>query len=148
MNQSDWANDKNEKMKKILFMLILIVFGCKDKETELNEKTEKRKEKAEIPGTYEDAILDMDAEKLALLSIIKKIPNDTLHLVLKDYLYKTGFFIDNNTQVDKVIDTISQKYNIPKVKIASLLFSYKYEMLTKDEIEQNAIEAERDKQQE
>lgn len=144
-------------MKKLLLILILIVFGCKDtEETESikvqeqgKEKEEnKRKEKKEKTTTYADMVLELDAEKLALLSIIKKIPNDTLHLVLKDYIDKTFPLVTDASKVDKIIDDISQKYHIPKVKIASIVFSYNYEMLTKDEIEQSAIENEQDNNQE
>lgn len=134
-------------MKKILLLLILLVFGCNDrKETEFIKEQEQRKEKK--TRTYADAILELDAEKLALLSIIKKIPNDTLHLVLKDYLNKTISSVSDINKVDKIIDTISQKYHISKIKIASLVFSYNYEMITKDEIEQNAIANEQDNKQE
>jgi hypothetical protein len=131
-------------MKKVLILLILVFSGCKDnEETEFAKEMKQRKEKGERILSYTDAILEMDAEKLTLLSIIKKVPNDTLHLILKDYLNKTGFVINDNTQVDKIIDTISQKYDISKIKIASIVFSYNYEMLTRDEIEQIAIENEK-----
>ena len=134
-------------MKKILLLLILLVFGCNDrKETEFIKEQEQRKEKK--TRTYADAILELDAEKLALLSIIKKIPNDTLHLVLKDYLNKTISSVSDINKVDKIIDTISQKYHISKIKIASIVFSYNYEMITKDEIEQNAIANEQENKQE
>ncbi|MFV8352021.1 hypothetical protein [Flavobacterium sp. XS2P14] len=144
-------------MKKLLLILILIVFGCKDtEETESikmqeqeNEKGKnKRKDKKEKTTTYADMVLKLDAEKLALLSIIKKIPNDTLHLVLKDYIDKTFPLVTDVAKIDKIIDNISQKYHISKVKIASIVFSYNYEMLTKDEIEQSAIENEQDNNQE
>lgn len=141
-------------MKKLLLLFILIVFGCKDtEETESIKVQEQGKEKGENKrkekiATYADMILKLDAEKLALLSIIKKIPNDTLHLVLKDYINKTFPLVTDVSKVDKIIDTISQKYHISKVKIASIVFSYNYEMLTKDEIEQSAIENEQDNNQE
>ena len=144
-------------MKKLLLLIILIVCGCKDTEEtksikiqeQRKEKGEnKRKEKKEKITTYADMILELDAEKLALLSIIKKIPNDTLHLVLKDYINKTFPLVTDVSKVNKIIDDISQKYHIPKVKIASIVFSYNFEVLTKDEIEQNAIENEQDNNQE
>lgn len=136
-------------MKNILLLLILLVFGCNDrKETEFIKEQDQRKEKEKKTRTYADAILELDAEKLALLSIIKKIPNDTLHLVLKDYLNKTISSVSDVNKVDKIIDTISQKYHISKIKIASIVFSYNYEMITKDEIEQNAIANEQENKQE
>jgi hypothetical protein len=131
-------------MKKLLLILILIVFGCKDKkETEFIKEQEQRKEKGKVKNvSYADMLLEMDAEKLMLLSILKKTPQDTLRLVLRDYLKENqyteyGNFTDN-------IDTISQKYHISKFKIASIIFSYKYEMLTKEEIEESAIESYQD----
>ncbi|SEF49785.1 hypothetical protein [Flavobacterium urumqiense] len=130
-------------MKKILLILILIVFGCKDKEeTEFLESQEKIKKEYDKAHSLTDVLLDFDGEKLALLSIIKNTPNDTLRLVLKEYLKKTFPLVTDASKVDKIIDTISQKYHISKIKVASIVFSYNYEMLTKDEIEQSAIENE------
>jgi hypothetical protein len=130
-------------MKKLLLILILIVFGCKDKkETEFLKTQEQRKEKYEKAHSATDLLLELDAEKLALLSIIKNTPNDSLHLILKDYLDKTYPLVTDASHVDKVIEEISKKYHIPKTKIASIVFSYNYEMLTRDEIEQSAIENE------
>lgn len=136
-------------MKKILLILILIVFGCKDKEeTEFLESQEKIKKEYDKAHSLTDVLLDFDGEKLALLSIIKNTPNDTLRLVLKEYLKKTFPLVTDASKVDKIIDTISQKYHISKIKVASIVFSYNYEMLTKDEIEHSAIENEQNNNQE
>lgn len=133
---------KKNLMKKLSLLLVLLVFGCKDKEeTEFIKAQKQRKEMSE--NNYTDLILEMDTEKIALLSIIKKIPNDTLHLVLRDYLDKTFDFVTPETKIERIIDSISKKYHISKVKIASIIFSYNYEMLTKDEIEKDAIEKEK-----
>lgn len=123
-------------MKNLLLILVFMIIGCKDKEPEkvISKAT------AEVVDPYflADHDLNKNSEKLMLLSILKKIPKDTLRLILRDYLKKKlyaeyGDFTDN-------IDSISQKHNISKFKIASIIFSYRYEMLTKDEIEQSAIE--------
>lgn len=136
-------------MKKLILIFVIIAFGCNDKkETEFLESQEKIKKEYDKAHTVTDVLLDFDGEKLALLSIIKNTPNDTLRLVLKDYLNKTYPFVTDASKVDKIIDTISQNYHMSKVKIASIVFSYNYEMLTKDEIEQNAIENEQDNKQE
>ena len=136
-------------MKKLMLILIIIAFGCKDKkETEFLESQEKIKTKYDKAHTVTDVLLDFDGEKLALLSIIKNTSNDTLRLVLKDYLDKTYPLITDASKIDKIIDTISQKYQISKIKVASIVFSYNYEMLTKDEIEQSAIENEQNNNQE
>lgn len=131
-------------MKKLLLILILIVFGCKDKEPEkiIPAKTAETVD----PYGHTDYELSENSEKLMLLSILKKIPKDTLRLVLRDYLMENPF-----PEIDDVIDnldTISQKYHISKFKIASIIFSYRYEMLTKEEIEQSAIETYQDDNQE
>lgn len=111
-------------------------FGCNDKEPEKVAA----KITAELPDPYRfaDYELRTNSEKLMLLSILKKIPKDTLQLILRDYIKKNPL-PEYVTAVDN-IDTIAQKYNISKFKIASIIFSYRYEMLTKDEIEETAIE--------
>jgi hypothetical protein len=91
----------------------------------------------------------MESEKLMLLSILKKIPQDTLRLVLREYLKANPEYLDG-LGVNKAdnLYSISQKYHISKFKIASIIFSYKYEMLTKEEIEESAIENEQVNNQE
>ena len=131
-------------MKKILIILIFLVISCKDKEPE--KVITKAPEKVVNPYSSADYDLSKNSEKLMLLSILKKIPQDTLRLVLRDYL-KENQYIEYGNFTDN-IDTISQKYNISKFKIASIIFSYKYEMLTKEEIEQSAIETYQDDNQE
>ncbi len=130
-------------MKKILLILIFMVFGCKDKEPE--KVIAKEPAKVVDPYSYTDFILSTDTEKLMLLSILKKIPQDTLRLVLREYLKANPEDLDG-LGVNKAdnLDTISQKYHISKFKIASIIFSYKYEMLTEEEIEQSAIESYQD----
>ncbi len=130
-------------MKKLLIILMFMVFGCKDKEPE--KVITKEPAKVVNPFGYEDAFLMMESEKLMLLSIIKKIPQDTLRLVLREYLKANPEYLDGlgMNKADN-LDTISQKYHISKFKIASIIFSYKYEMLTKEEIEESAIESYQD----
>lgn len=136
-------------MKTLLLILILITLGCNDKkETEFLESQEKIKKEYDKAHSLTDVLLDFDGEKLALLSIIKNTPNDTLRLVLKEYLKRTLPLVTDASKIDKIIDTISQKYHISKIKVASIVFSYNYEMLTKDEIEQSAIENEQNNNQE
>ncbi len=130
-------------MKKILLILTLVVFGCKDKEP---EKVAPIKT-AEVVDPYRRADFDLhqNSEKIMLLSILKKIPQDTLRLVLREYLKANPEYLDG-LGVNKAdnLDSISQKYHISKFKIASITFSYKYEMLTKEEIEESAIESYQD----
>jgi hypothetical protein len=134
-------------MKKLLLVLILIVFGCKDKEPE--KVIPKAPVKVVNPYGHADTFLKMESEKLMLLSILKKIPQDTLRLVLREYLKANPEYLDG-LGVNKAdnLYSISQKYHISKFKIASIIFSYKYEMLTKEEIEESAIENEQVNNQE
>lgn len=137
-----------KKIKKILLILIFIIVGCKDKEPEKAVPI-KPITTVVVKNPYEDADFDLDknSEKIMLLSILKKIPQDTLRLILRDYIKENpSRLYDYYDAVDVVdnLDTISQKYHISKNKIASLVFSYRYEMLTKDEIGGSAIENEQD----
>lgn len=53
--------------------MVLISFGCKDqKETEFLKEQEQRKEKDQSSTAYSDLLLEMDTEKIMLLSILKK----------------------------------------------------------------------------
>ena len=82
--------------------------------------------------------------RVILLSQIRRIPFDTLNLILRDYYVATDTVssFDKNSKYlyQSTIIKIADTYKIPKSKIASLIFSYKYEMLTKEDIEESAIE--------
>ena len=84
-----------------------------------------------------DLELESEDEKITLLSILKNTSKDSIILVMRDYLLKT----ENESMSHKdIINTISQKYNMHNRKVASIIFSYKYEMLTKDNITDDFIE--------
>jgi hypothetical protein len=121
----------------------ILIISCRDEKI-IEEKTEVvSNKKTEIANPYslEDFILEEQSEKIVLLSIIKNIQQDTLRFVLREYLKENPEITATiNKTYEKSIDAISKKYHISKPKIASILFSYRYEMLTKDEIEENAIE--------
>ena len=83
-----------------------------------------------------------DVEKITLLSISKNIPLKQVNSVLKDYYDKTSlaFVYNNNSDYyEKVIDTISKKYNLSNQKTASIIFSYQYELITEEEIIENYL---------
>ena len=69
---------------------------------------------------------------------------DTLNFILKDYYVVTDTISISNENskylYQSAIEKISDKYKISKSKMASLIFSYKYEMLTKEDIREMAIE--------
>jgi hypothetical protein len=73
-----------------------------------------------------------------LLSIIKNVPYNQANSILRDYLAKTLDFsqstMENPEYIVKIIDTIAQNNNLSKKLTASIIFSYQYEMITKDEI--------------
>ena len=78
-----------------------------------------------------DAELESEQEKITLLSILKNTSKDSITLILRDYLLHTE---NESVPYEKTINIISQKYNLPSRKVASIVFSYKYEMLTNDNI--------------
>ncbi len=126
-------------MKKIFYLTILltIIFSCNNSEnndlTELNKQNE----------LYENADLELEnhKEKIVLLSIAKNIPTDSLYLILREYYSKTGNIEDEiNFSYVKIIDTISIKLKIPKKRIANLIYDFKYEMITKESIEDELFE--------
>lgn len=105
----------------ILFLTLITVYACNKKEntTEIIDKN------YNLPQELEEILLEGEAEKITLLSLIHKIPADSLHLILKDYNSKT--WSDHNYKyLDKVIDTISEKFRLPKSKIALMIYNFKY----------------------
>ena len=83
-------------------------------------------------------------EKIVLLSTIKKISYDSLNLILTDYSSITSDYINSPDSSrfysDQAIRVLSTKYQMSKLKIASFIFSFKYEMLTKQDIIDNIID--------
>ena len=121
------------KFIQIIFLLLLISSCSKETKKELPEK-------AKTVSKYEIADIELmdKKEKIVLLSIIKEVPYDTLYHILKDYYAAINdytFLSDKDVIIcNKTINSISEKYKIPKSKIASLIFCFKYEMQTKQEI--------------
>ena len=134
-------------MRTLFILFILSLFCCSCHNSKSKEEAKKIQSEAEklkkVYNRIEDN-LAYDKEKIILLSVIRKIPFDTLNLILRDYFVFTDIVSssDENSkyQYQSSIVKISDKYKISKSKIASLIFSYKYEMLTKEDIEESAIE--------
>lgn len=128
--------NKQITMKNIisLFLISTIVYSCNSS----SKQEEPKKSKTETDYEIADMFLEYDAEKIGLLSIIKNVPHKQANSVLRDYLAKTygsGLLsMDNLDYVVKVVDTIAQKNNLSKKLTASILFSYQYEMITREEI--------------
>lgn len=121
--------------------ILLFIYSCSSEtKKELSEK-----EKKVIKYEYADIILMDQKEKIILLSTIKNVPYDTLYLILKDYytaISDVTFYNDSCVSIcNNTINTISKNYQLPKSKIVSIIFSFKYEMQTKqDIIDDNYIE--------
>lgn len=128
-------------MKKNILLLVLIVFFCSCN-NKSSGKTEPEKSKSETKSEsyYElvNIILENDAEKIALLSLIKNIPYVQMNSILRDYLastyYSTLSTMENPESILTIVDTIAQKNNLSKKLTASIIFSYQFEMITRDEI--------------
>ena len=128
-------------------LFILLLFFCSCQHSKSKEETKKRlsdTEKLEKINERIEDNLSYDKEKIILLAEIRKIPFDTLNFILRDYYVITDTLSssDKNSKYlyQNAIAKISDMYKISKSKIASLIFSYKYEMLTKEDIEESAIE--------
>lgn len=126
-------------MKNILlFILIAIICSCNKKE----KKTEPiKKETFEEAYEKNKKFVDLSSERIALLAISKNISCDTLKLILNDY-YTQTYLLDQITIEDseRIVFKIAEKYNFSKSRIATLIYNFEYEMLTKDEIFESELE--------
>ena len=134
-------------MKTIFTLFIALYFFCscndtKPRKEKKNVITESENFE-ELNGKIERR-LSYEKEKIILLSEARKIPFDTVNLILRDYYVAIDTVLssdENSKQLfQSAIVKISTRYEISTAKVASLIFSYKYEMLTKEDIEESAIE--------
>ena len=132
-------------MKKYIgyLLLILILQSCFEK------KKDKIKivGKPEIEKQYDRAKLNLlsENEKIILLCKSKNINYDTTFDILLDYTaitYKYLYKRDSSRfYIEKAFDHISTKHKISQRQIAKLIFIYKYELLTQEEIGNDAIDS-------
>jgi hypothetical protein len=134
-------------MKTLFTLFILLQFFCSCQDSKPKKEEKKiisETEKLEKLNDNIERQLSYEKEKIILLSEIRKIPFETVNLILRDYLVITDTVSstdENSKQLfQSAIVKISDKYKISKSRIATLLFSYKYEMITKEEIEESAVE--------
>jgi len=125
----------------IIFSLIGVIYYDNDKEEP--QKVMSKKEIEENKYILVDAELDNNQEKITLLSFIKNTPKDSINIVIREYLMETEYDVD----FEKSIEKVAKKYSISSKKVASIVFSYKYEMLTKEDITDEFIETESNYQQ-
>jgi hypothetical protein len=135
-------------MKSTIPILIILisVLSCNNSKPK-KKLTEKEKQEQRAKDELSDY-----SEKIVLLSAIKKIAYDSLSLILIDYYSITSEYTNSSDSSkfysEKAINDISGKYHISKSKAASLIFSFKYELLTKEEIADEEIEKREVEQQE
>lgn len=115
----------------ILIILIFLNFSCnRSKQEEETSSDIKAKALKETNLYIEDK-----EERISLLAISKGISGDTLKLMLIDY-YTEKNILDEIKIKDneRIINSISKKYHYSKIKVASLIYNFEYELLTRDEI--------------
>lgn len=132
------------KLYFILFIVSLFFYSCQHTKPKEETKISAESERFKKIRKRIERNLNYDKEKIILLSEIRKIPFDTLNFILLDYFVATDTILSFDKKskylYQNSIVKISEKYKISKSKITSLIFSYKYEMLTREDIEENAIE--------
>ena len=121
--------------KTILYIAFVIVFSCRPSES---NKENEIKSDLELEYDLADMSLTMDAEKVQLISLAKEIPITKVKGVLREYLVKTRFDLFEKMEEEgyylKIIDTIAKSQKVSKKRAAIIIFSYKYEMITEEEI--------------
>lgn len=132
-------------MKFLILVIIIFFYSCQTKVE--NKSIDKNYSEVELKLEKESSILrslSYESEKILLLSETIKIPYDSLINILKIYMYETK---DHEYPIDSVkfysskgLYLISKQFSYPKEKVASWIFSYKYGMLSKEQMEYEAIE--------
>lgn len=110
--------------------------SCTGETAKKQEKAEPLSKESKEERRYKRELRQIDQEKIALFSIIYKIDKTKIVDIIVLYETKIGYN-DDADYLEKVIDTISEKKQFPKEEVAKIIFSYKYELLTKQEIEDN-----------
>ena len=117
---------------------LVVLIGCRD-----NSDRNAPNNKEDIPSEsldYELADIDLqfEQEKIALLAELMNLPIGKTNSIVREYLAKSWsleFDSDKGTAENygKIMDTISKMYDLPKKRIAAIIFSYRYEMITSDD---------------
>ncbi|MFY8189284.1 MAG: hypothetical protein ACOVLC_15175 [Flavobacterium sp.] len=121
-------------MKKYLFILILIIASCsngKDKNKFDNNDQTKENEKIEYD------LLRFDNEKVTLLSLSKNLSQKQIVKILTEYDDMTFANFDSIEDPDfykNIIDSIALNNNMNSQNVASIIFSFKYELVTNEEV--------------
>ncbi|QGW29540.1 hypothetical protein [Phnomibacter ginsenosidimutans] len=130
---------KTQELKKltvILFVALLSNF-CTSKKSGEEDLELKRIKRIEKSVTDE---IESNAEKISLIAVIFKQDEDTIKNILAPFIKNDYLNSEKQRSFKQIIDSISTKTLTPKSMIARLVFAFKYEAITKDEIVNKYIE--------
>lgn len=124
-------------MDRILVIAILFsILGCGK-----NAKTPEQKQQKITKSVSRE--LEYNIDKLVFISYIEKTPLPVVKNIIRDYYkqyYNPDKDFDKAIDYQKVIESISDEYNLSNHKVASILFAYIYEVRNKEEIGEEYIE--------
>lgn len=137
-------------MRYLLLALtsIQLITSCHDSKPEVQKENIIAKSEEEIIQNkielIEKGLRRDDFEKINLLAEYNKIQVDSLISIIRDYLVFTRKSLNADLSKEERYKSsftkLNHRYKLSKKKLASLIFSYKYEMITREEIEESAIE--------
>ena len=123
-------------MKKLnVFSAIILFFtlqNCKDTNASKKDKIEPNIQPQEI---LTDLELKSAQEQIYLFATAKQLSYDTLYQIFRDYSkdyyqnklsQKADIFNISIEKMDSCLLKISKKYNLPKSKVAELIYSYRF----------------------
>ena len=115
----------------IIIFAAILAFGCGNSKEKEKPPNELRSEAYNDSKSY----IEYHEERVSLLAIAKEIPGETLKSILIDYYMETALLNEIKIKENEnIVTNISKKYSVSKVKVASLIYNFEYEMLTRDEI--------------
>ncbi|HQX44969.1 MAG: hypothetical protein IPO72_04075 [Saprospiraceae bacterium] len=137
-------------MRYLLLALTLIqlITSCNDSKPKVKKENIIVKSEDEIIQNrielIEKGLRRDDFEKINLLAEYNKIHVDSLISIIRDYLEltskSTNPSFSKEERYKSSFEKLNQRYKLSKKKLAGIIFSYQYEMITREEIEESAIE--------
>ena len=127
-------------MKKTLTIFLITIFiSCDYSNPQESSKEESltKEEIKELEDELTNLFLESDSEKIVLISIIKDLPTEKVKSVLAEYKAKRFLSqdtIEKQDHITSIVDTLAKKNNLSKKMTASIIFSFEYEFITRDEI--------------
>jgi hypothetical protein len=122
----------NIKSPLLAISVLCILFSA------CNKAEPKKVSKESTKRSWGDIELSFEGEKLMLLSKLKQIPYDTVYSVLNDYISATWEhqYSRDSSHIfsEMAIMDAANEYHLSERKIASLVFSYKYQALTSEDV--------------